>query len=77
MLPRDTSQQAHEIQLVVLRRQGGPRRVELAFEMSEAAREISLSGMRSRHPELAPAQARARLLRQILGEELHRAAYGS
>jgi hypothetical protein len=76
MLPRDTSRQAHEIQLQVLRRQGGPRRVELAFEMSEAARKVSLSGMRSREADLAPVEARARLLRHILGEDLHRAAYG-
>ncbi len=54
---------------------GPERRAELAFEMSEQAREISIQGIRARDPELSYAEARAKLLRRLLGAELYDAAY--
>ena len=75
MAARDTSSPAHEVQREAHRRLGAAGRVELAFEMSKRAREISIAGMRSRHPELSQAQARAQLLRRILGADLYSAAY--
>lgn len=75
MAARDTSLQAQAMQRGVHERLGGAGRVELAFAMTEQARQISIAGMRSRDPELSPAEARSRLFRRILGEKLHRAAY--
>lgn len=62
--------------MCALRRVGPVARVELAFEMSDQARRISVEAMRSRDPQLSEAEARLRLLRRLLGEELAAAAYG-
>jgi HEPN domain-containing protein len=75
MSSRDTSREADEVQRAALRRLGPARRVELAFEMSEQAREISIRGALAREPGLAPEEARARLLRRLLGDALYHAAW--
>ncbi len=75
MTARDTSSQAHEVQRAAHRRLGSAGRVELAFEMSEQARQISIAGRRSRDSELSQTEARSQLLRRILGDDLYRAAY--
>ena len=75
MRARDTAAEAREVQLAALRALGPTRRVELAFEMSEQARAISLAGVLAREPGLSPEQARARLLRRILGAALFDAAW--
>jgi hypothetical protein len=72
---RDTSREAREAQREAQRRIGPSARVGLAFEMSAEARRISIAGMRSRDTTLSEAEARARLLRRLLGAELYAAAY--
>lgn len=47
------------------------QRVELAFEMSEELRAVSVAGIRARHPELDESGALAELAR-ILHPELRR-----
>ena len=75
MPPRDTSADALAVQRAVLQRLGPARRVELAFEMSEQAREISILGALAREPGLTPEEARCRLLRRLLGDALYEAAW--
>jgi hypothetical protein len=75
MRSRDTDRKALDVQRAVLRRLGPARRVELAFEMSEQARALSIQGAMAREPGLAPEEARARLLRRLLGDALYRAAW--
>jgi hypothetical protein len=72
---RDTSAEARRVQREAQTRLGPAGRVELAFEMCDQAREISIAGIRSRHPELSEAEARSRLLRRLLGDELYEVAY--
>jgi len=43
--------------------------------MSEEARRVSVAGLRARDPSLSAEEARARVLRQILGDALYAAAY--
>ena len=43
--------------------------------MSLSAREIALSGIRSRHPDYGDREARLALFRLILGDDLFRRAY--
>jgi hypothetical protein len=43
--------------------------------MTEEARRTSIAGLRSRDPGLSEAEARARMLRRILGPALYAAAY--
>lgn len=75
MTSRDTSEAARGVQLAALRAMEPGRRAELAFEMSEQAREITIQGILARDPQLSHAEARARLLRRLLGPELYDAAY--
>jgi hypothetical protein len=75
MRSRDTHREALDVQCAALRRLGPARRVELAFEMSEQARAVSIQGAIAREPGLTPEAARQRLLRRLLGDALYRAAW--
>jgi hypothetical protein len=75
MTSRDTSRDAREVQLQAQRRLGPAGRVELAFEMSEQARAISIAGAMAREPGLSLVEARARLLRRLLGDTLFDACW--
>lgn len=48
----------------------GPTRLLQALEMSEDAREVTLAGIRHRHPDWTARQVHAELLRLLLGREL-------
>lgn len=75
MPARDTDDPAHRVQLDVYRAVDPARRVRLAVEMSERARELAIQGTLARHPELTRAEARARVLRHVLGDALFDAAW--
>lgn len=75
MRPHDTDPAAHREQLAVYARMTPSRRIELAFELAERARRIAIAGIRAHHPDLTAEAARQVLLRKLLGDELHRAAY--
>lgn len=76
MRPRDTHPDAYQVQVEAYRRMDPARRVRLAFEMSERAREIAIAGVMAREPGIGRDAARARVLRTILGAPLFEAAYG-
>ena len=71
----DTSAEAHAVQLRVYARMGPERRVELAFEMSQQAREIAIDGVCERNPGWSRRTAREFVLRRVLGPELFDAAW--
>jgi hypothetical protein len=75
MIDRDTDQSAHAQQIAVWRRMSGEQRLQLGISMSDEAREISLAGIRARHPEYGAGEARDALIRLLLGDALFRAAY--
>ena len=66
---RDTSLDAHRTQTRLLRSLPSARRVEVALQMSKEAREITLAGIRSRHPEYMENEARLALFRLLHGDE--------
>ncbi|MEZ4282665.1 MAG: hypothetical protein R3F21_23965 [Myxococcota bacterium] len=72
---RDTHPEAHAAQLDAYRAMTPARRLRLALEMSERAREIAIAGELAREPELGIEGARARVLRRILGDALFEDAY--
>ena len=72
----DTDADARAVQLDALRRLGGAARVEQALSMSEEARSLSIAGLVGRSRAVSPEEARAIVLRRILGDELYEAAYG-
>lgn len=71
----DTTEDAQQQQDAVFRTMGAERRVATAFEMSEAAFEITRVGIRSRHPEYSDSQVRLAEFRLRLGDDLFRAAF--
>jgi hypothetical protein len=73
----DTDADARAAQLDALRRLGGAARVEQALSMSEEARSLSIAGLLGQSRTLSPVEARAIVLRRILGKELYEAAYGN
>lgn len=77
MRPRDTSPEVHRAQIEVWRAMPPARRVRLALEMSERAREIAIAGAMAREPGIGCEVARLRVLRLMIGDELFEAAYGS
>jgi hypothetical protein len=70
----DTSREAAEVQLEAWRRLGPEARVALAAQLSDEIREVSLAGIRHRHPDYTDDEALRALLRLIVGDELVRAA---
>jgi hypothetical protein len=70
--PSDTAPASWSTYEAVLDRMDGPARVQAAAELSEAVREIRLSGIRSRHPEMSLREAVARLVAEDYGVELPR-----
>ena len=67
---RDTSAAARRIQIEALRRLDGPTRLQMALRMSDDSREITLAGIRHRHPDWTDDDVHRELLRLLLGREL-------
>lgn len=67
---RDTSADARRVQVEALRRLDGPTRLQMALEMSDDARSVSLAGIRYRHPDWTDAAVHEELLRLMLGRRL-------
>jgi hypothetical protein len=73
----DTAPEAAHVQLAVLQRLGGERRLAMALQMTSALRRLVAAGVRGRHPEYSAEQVRLAVSRLTLGEELfHRAFPG-
>ena len=75
MIEKDTDPEAHDVQIELFRKLGGPGRVALLAEMSEQAREITRAGIRSRHPDYTEEQVHHAFARLILGDGLYREAF--
>jgi|JI10StandDraft_1071094.scaffolds.fasta_scaffold899066_2 hypothetical protein len=76
MRPRDTTPDAHAVQLDIYRNMEPARCIRLVFEMSERARELAIAGEMAREPGMTREEARSKVLRMILGNDLFEAAYG-
>jgi len=66
----DTSTDAARRQTEIFRRMSGAERIELALSMSEAAREVSLTGIRHRHPQWTDEQVHHAFLEQLHGPDV-------
>lgn len=66
----DTAAREHAAHMAVYRRLGAARRLELAAEMSEDARRVTLAGIGARHPDYCPEDRLWALRRLLLGDEL-------
>lgn len=71
----DTSARALKVQIEAYRVMGPSRRLEIAFELSEALLATFISGIRSRHPDYSDQEVKRAAARLLLGEHLFRLAY--
>jgi len=63
----DTSPEAAAIQAEIFRRMTPEERLRIALELSEEMRNITLAGLRSRHPEMSEEELRRELIREWYG----------
>ena len=66
-MPSDTSPEAAAIQQEIFRRMTPEQRLRIALELSEEMRNIALSGLRSRQPELTEEELKREMLRIMYG----------
>jgi hypothetical protein len=70
MRAADTSPKAEQVRLGILRAKAPEQRLLDALELSEAARELTKAGIRSRHPDYTPRQVELALFRLLYGPAL-------
>ena len=75
IVPKDTTIEAARIQFSILRKMGMEGRARMAFELSDALRSITESGVRQRHPDYDENMVRLAAIRIAIGEDLFRQAY--
>ncbi len=73
----DTTAEAREVQLSILRKLGPERRSMLTSEWSDAMRETAMQGIRHRHPSYSERQVVLAYAQQTLPPELFAAAFGA
>lgn len=71
----DTSSEAAEVRLGILRRMTFAQKATQISELSETLRDTMIAGVRFRHPEYTQAEARWATIRYLLGDDLFAAAY--
>jgi hypothetical protein len=72
----DTSPEAEQVLIELLRRAPAWRRLQLADRMSVTVRELCLAGLRSRHPKASEAEMRRRFADIHLGTDLAAKVFG-
>jgi hypothetical protein len=72
MAKQDTPPEVRALQAEIHRRMGGPKRVELALDMSRTLRETILAGIRGRHPGVSEREAMRLYFQDILARPSHR-----
>ncbi len=73
---RDTAPEAHRVQIDLMRRAEGWRKLQLADQLHQSLRTLALAGLRARHPGASPEELRRRLADVLLGAELAEEVYG-
>ena len=68
--PSDTTDEAREVQLSAFRAITPSQRAEIAFQLSDDVRTLTLTGIRWRHPELDDCGVHREFLRILYGPEL-------
>lgn len=69
MRGRDTSQEAHELQLRLYRAMTPEQRSELALRMSDDVRRIAEEGIKQRHPDYSDRDVRRALVALLYGKD--------
>ena len=71
-VPADTTLEAVRKQFEILRKMTGEQRMEIAFELSDKARQELFADIEKQHPEFTRRQVINEVIRICYGEELFR-----
>ena len=77
MRPRDTSPEAWEFQMELMRRMTPGEKLQRAFEFSAMLRGFAEAGLRRRYPGADDREIFLRAAHQRLGAELYNKVYGA
>jgi hypothetical protein len=72
----DTDADAHRVQIDLMKRSEGWRKLQLADQLHQSLRMLALAGLRDRHPGASPDELRRRLADVLLGADLAERVYG-
>ena len=75
-LSRDTSPEAEEVQLAILRTMPAWKKLRLVEDSCRATVALVEAGVRARHPRASEDEVRYRVRVAVLGKSLAEAAYG-
>ncbi|HEV7746525.1 MAG TPA: hypothetical protein VGO56_16125 [Pyrinomonadaceae bacterium] len=75
-LSLDTTPEAQQTHFELMRRLPGWKRLTLAFDLTQAMRELVLTDIRRRHPDACDAEIRRRFIARVLPREDVIRAYG-
>lgn len=77
MRPADTSPEAWQVWLDLVRKMTPAERLERTFALTESLRRLAEAGIREAHPNACDREIFLRLAQRQLGEELFRKVYGT
>jgi hypothetical protein len=69
-VPQDTTLDAEKIQIDVLKKIGAEGRLKMTLELSDNIRNITMSGIRTRHPEYSEDMIMKALIKYLHGESV-------
>jgi len=69
-LPQDTTLDAEKVQIAVLKKIGAEGRLKMTLELSDNIRDITMSGIRGRHPEYSEDMVMKALIKYLHGESV-------
>jgi len=69
-VPQDTTSDAAKVQIAVLKKIGAEGRLEMTLELSDNIRDITMSGIRTRHPEYSEDTVMKALIKYLHGESV-------
>lgn len=75
-LSLDTTPEAQQVQFELTRQLPGWKRLTLAFDLTQAMRELVLGDIRRRHPDASDVEIRKRFIARVLPREDVIRAYG-
>ena len=70
LIPNDTTIDALRKQFEILQNMTGEQRLEIAFELSDKARQELIADIKKQHPEFTRRQVINEVIRRCYGEEL-------
>jgi hypothetical protein len=77
MRPRDTSPEAWEVLLDLIRRMPPEEKLQRAIELSALVRALGEAGIRQAHPDASEREIFLRVAQRQLGNELFEKVYGA